>query len=172
MKVYMFYQSFSMQLDPILYGFTSDKLRASIFKLYRPNLVQVIKDVSKSEYNEMRDKLKRKEIIPHEFQTSIDHFGTRMVSQIATEEEILHILLNKEELVLNELSKHTAPIEIFKKGIQKDLKVINMDVVEKYAEEVVVIPGDEKHVPELPFKIDELGLFIQLYGFTMTHKDR
>ena len=42
MKVYLFYQTIP-NLEPVLYGFTSDKLRAAIFKLYRPKLKEVIK---------------------------------------------------------------------------------------------------------------------------------
>lgn len=157
-------------MEPILYGFTSDKMRASIFKLYRPNLVQIIKDVSKSDYNDMRDKLKQKEIIPHEFKTSLDHFDNKNITQIATEEEIMNIILHKEELVLKELSKHTIPLDIFSKGIKDSLSKLHMDTVNKYNEEVVVYPGDIKNIPDVDFKIDELGLFIQLYGFTMEDK--
>lgn len=170
MKVYLFYQSFSNSLEPVLYGFTSDKLRAAIFKLYRPKLIQVIKDVSKSEYADMRNTLQRKEIIPHEFETSVEHFGSRKVSQIATEEEVMNIILHKEELVLKELSKHSVPLEIFTKSIQKTLSTLYMDTINSYDEEVVVYPWDKKNMPKVNFRVDELGLFVQLYGFTMREK--
>lgn len=171
MKVYLFYQVIP-NLESVLYGFTSDKLRAAIFRLYRPKLKQIIKDVPKKDYNEMRDKLRGKEIIPHEFETRNDHFGSKKVSQIATEHEVMNIILHKEELALKELSKYTLPIEIFSSDMRKDLRRVYMDTVNRYCEEVVVYPGDIKNIPELNFKIDELGLFVQLYGHLMTHETK
>lgn len=171
MKVYMFYQVIP-ELEPVLYGFTSDKLRASIFRLYRPKLKQVIKDVQKKEYNEMRDKLRGKEIIPHEFETRSNHFGKMKVSQIATEDEIVNIILHKEELVLKELSKYSLPIEIFSGDTKKQLKRLYMDTINRYGEEVIVYPADFKTIPEVSFKVDELGLFVQLYGFMMENEKR
>lgn len=172
MKVYLFYQEFSHKLDPVLYGFTSDKLRATIFKLYRPNLIQVIKEVSKSKYIEMKDTVRGKEIIPHEFETSSGHFGKRKVSQIATEEEIMNIILHKDELVLKELSKYSVPVEIFTSDIQRSLVHLHMDTTNAYGEEIIVYPGDIRHIPDIDFNVDELGLFVQLYGFTMQEKTR
>ena len=171
MKVYLFYQVVP-NLEPVLYGFTSDKLRADIFKLYRPKLKQIIKDVPKKDYNEMRDKLRGKEIIPHEFETRNNHFGSTKVSQIATEHEVMNIILHKEELVLQELSKHTLPIEIFASDTKKALKRLQMESVNKYLEEIIIYPGDRKSIPELKFKVDELGLFVQLYGYMMNHEEK
>lgn len=171
MKVYLFYQTIP-NLEPVLYGFTSDKLRAAIFRLYRPKLKQVIKDVSKKDYNNMRDKLRGKEIIPHEFETRNDHFGSTKVSQIATEHEVMNIILHKEELVLKELSKHTISTEIFVSDVKKSLKTLKMDYVNKYWEEVLIYPGDRKTVLNPEFKIDELGLFVQLYGHLMGHDEK
>lgn len=171
MKVYLFYQTIP-NLEPVLYGFTSDKLRAAIFKLYRPKLKQIIKDVPKKDYNEMRDKLRGKEIIPHEFETRNNHFGKTKVSQIATEHEVMNIILHKEELVLQELSKHTLPLEIFTTDMRKTLKKLYMDSVNRCWEEVVIYPGDRKTLPKVRFKVDELGLFVQLYGYMMNHDEK
>lgn len=168
MKVYLFYQTIP-NLEPVLYGFTSDKLRAAIFKLYRPKLKEVIKDVSKKDYTEMKDKLRGKEIIPHDFQTRNDHFGIGKVSQIATEHEVMNIILHKEELVLKELSKYTLPLEIFSSDMRKNLRRIYMDIVNKYWEEIILYPGDNKNIPYWKFKVDELGLFVQLYGYMMSN---
>lgn len=169
MKVYLFYKSIP-DLEPVLYGFSSDKLRAAIFKLYRPKLAQVVKDISKKEYNEMRDSLKGKEIIPHEFETASDHFGKMKVAQIATEDEVINIILHKDELVLRELSKHTLPLELFRPEVRKYLKELDMHIVNRYGEQVQIYPGDYEELPKLSFRVDELGLFVQLYGDMMNDK--
>lgn len=166
----MFYQV-TEGLEPVLYGFTSDKLRAAIFKLYRPNLREIQKDISKDDYNEMLDKLQKKEIIPHQFKTSSDHFDTMKVSQVATHGEVMSIILHKEELLLQELSKHAVPLAIFTKGNKKVLKKVYMDTVLSYAEEIERLPFDPKNaIPKSTFDVDELGLFVQLYGHTMNKK--
>lgn len=171
MKVYLFYQVMD-GLEPVLYGYTHDKLRASIFRLYRPRLHQVVKEVKKSEYADMMDKMPGRQIIPYEFRTSDNHFGNQKVSQIATETEITSILLYKDELVMNELSKHSFPLELFSQDVQKSLRFLHMDTVNKWQEEVIVIPGDTKTMEHMNFEVDELGLFVQLYGHTMEDRKR
>lgn len=162
----MFYRKIE-GLEPVLYGYTDDKLRASIFQLYRPNLIEIKKDISRTEYNDVKDTLRNKEIIPHEFSTGKNHFNTTKVMQVATVEEVLNIVLHKEDIVLRELSKYVLPIEIFSDKVQKALRSIGYDEVLRYQEEVVVFPPDERKSTNFSFEIDELGLFVQLYGSTM-----
>lgn len=166
MKLYLFYRKVP-GLEPYLYGYTTDKLHAEMFHLYRPQLCEIVKDVKKEEYVDMVDKIPGKRIIPHEFKTSRNRFGKDKVLQIATEDEVMNIILHKEELVLRELSKYAFPTDLFTGEMKEALENLHMDTVYKWNEEVAIYPWDTKMKPDFGFEIDELGLFVQLYGHTI-----
>lgn len=147
-------------LEPELYAFTDDKLRAEAFQSFRKNLIMIKKDCEKKDFQKMKDRIRQYEIIPHEFKTSADRMGSTKVYQLATEREIHNILLNSDSILLRELNKYTFPIDIFNKDMRESLEKIGFLQAYLYREEYIVYNGDISYNDTFEYAIDELGLFL------------
>lgn len=166
MKVWLFYQK-AGDLEPILYGYTANKLRSKEIEEVR-NLPKIERVITREEYREWHDKHQKYEFIPFRLESS------KMQSTIVlcTGFEIEHILFHGDEMVYEELSKYVLPPEIFSKEYQKILRKIGYFDIWRYremkacgmhfAEEML----QEEEPPVTHIKVDQLGLFLHIYGHT------
>ena len=171
MKVYLFYRLYR-GLEPTLYAYTNDKIKAGIFKQTRKNFYAKEKDVSKKEWKQFQSESRDMALTAHEFVTKAD-IGIQKVLQVCTERELKTILLDKEKLLINELNRYQFPVEIFAPEIRELIeKVLRYTEVSNYFEKLMVYPGDmiEEEHPFQKYKLDELGIFLMLYGNTMRDK--
>lgn len=174
MKVYLFYKLYKGGLEPTLYAFTNDKLKASIFKQTRRNMYAKEKDVSKKEWRALESDHPNLQLTAHEFVTKAD-IGIQRVLQVCTNRELKTILLDKENLLIKELSRYELPIDLFTEDIRKMLeKYFNYSNIYNYFEKLMVYPEDmiEEPHPLKNFKLDELGIFLMLYGDLFVEKEK
>lgn len=165
MKVYLFYKLYN-GLEPTLYAYTNDKIKAQIFKGTRKNFYAKEKNVSKKEWKSLQSEYGNLALTSHEFVTKAD-IGIQRVLQVCTERELKTILLDGEKLLIKELNRYSLPIDLFTKNIQDLIeRVLNYSKVSNYFEKLMVYPGDSiaEEYPLKKYKLDELGLFLMLYG--------
>ena len=167
MKVYFFYRLYQGVLSPTLYAYTDNKDYADIFNATRKGFYLKEQKVTRKEMSDINHRLEHFSILPHSFTTKREGgLGIEKVEVMTVLKEIEEIELRGDEIILRELSKHSFPIEIFEEEIQKILKTLNFDLtLFEMVENVNVKEFDE--VKRIRSSVDELSLFLTLYGETL-----
>lgn len=182
MKVYMFYNTYYGSLNPTLYAYTDNKVIADEFKKERLGLSPLVKECTKTEYRNMRDKLDNLRIIQNSFHSRNAVRPGHTVLMPTTNHEAMEFALHKTDMLTQYLGVAISGISptILDDGLLKVLDamgfsgyydaingvhidpfllasstVCNYDYVEPWCDD---------------YYIDELALFLENYKYTFIRR--
>ena len=176
--VYFIYEKPVKESMPILYGyFLNDE---------KPLLEKFKKQRKMDMYDIVKRKVNKKElrtIVKHIQEERLHTFNRELwieesVYVLLSEEEYINVILTKEDYILHEIAKHTS--EFIRCCKDEWLKILNtLCYFDFYRlrlsysgiiDDGFVSSSELDYVQSTNFKLDQLGVFITLYGYKLNLK--
>lgn len=184
MKIYIFFKvgnQYTLDEHPSLYAWTTDKKIANEFKETR-DMKKIFKEkdysYDKSKIRYMEEKYSKQRLVS----TSLPTKGSS-VKMVMTIYEENSICLNSDNILINELAKHTSSyakafnpeyLEVLANLCYFDYCVFsnNDEACDDFYAGLIGRMGYPSNISIEPFpRADQLALFIYFYGYTMKVKN-